>query len=121
MKQVKTFILSLLGCIMSKPGRLDKFVLKPNTILQHIHICAISYSLNTSVHFHIQQYAIVTNTIFVQSHTQSQYICELSQAGHYQKPEDVPFFPQDLPSTLFPTKSSPQVLIRQYIPYTIEN
>nr|CAB3445845.1 unnamed protein product [Digitaria exilis] len=33
-----------------------------------------------------------------------------AQAGHYQKPEDVPFFPQDLPSTLFPTKSSPQVL-----------
>ncbi|KAF8783859.1 hypothetical protein HU200_000302 [Digitaria exilis] len=33
-----------------------------------------------------------------------------AKAGHYQKPEDVPFFPQDLPSTLFPTKSSPQVL-----------
>ncbi|KAL5664670.1 hypothetical protein ACJX0J_024778, partial [Zea mays] len=31
-------------------------------------------------------------------------------AGHYQKPEDVPFFPQDLPSPLFPTKPSPKVL-----------
>ncbi|RLN07168.1 chorismate mutase 2-like [Panicum miliaceum] len=31
-------------------------------------------------------------------------------AGHYQNPEDVPFFPQDLPSPLFPTKSSPKVL-----------
>ncbi|CAL4889618.1 unnamed protein product [Urochloa decumbens] len=33
-----------------------------------------------------------------------------AKAGHYQKPEDVPFFPQDLPSPLFPTKSSPKVL-----------
>ncbi|CAD6251654.1 unnamed protein product [Miscanthus lutarioriparius] len=31
-------------------------------------------------------------------------------AGHYQKPEDVPFFPQDLPLPLFPTKPSPKVL-----------
>nr|AGT17213.1 chorismate mutase [Saccharum hybrid cultivar R570] len=31
-------------------------------------------------------------------------------AGHYQKPEDVPFFPQDLPSPLFPTKPSLKVL-----------
>ncbi|TVU32849.1 hypothetical protein EJB05_24608, partial [Eragrostis curvula] len=31
-------------------------------------------------------------------------------AGRYQKPEDVPFFPQDLPSHLFPTKSCPKVL-----------
>ncbi|AQK69073.1 chorismate mutase 2, cytosolic [Zea mays] len=33
-----------------------------------------------------------------------------AKAGHYQKPEDVPFFPQDLPSPLFPTKPSPKVL-----------
>ncbi|KAJ1278200.1 hypothetical protein BS78_04G060700 [Paspalum vaginatum] len=33
-----------------------------------------------------------------------------AKAGHYQKPEDVPFFPQDLPSPLFPTKCSAKVL-----------
>ncbi|CAL5059930.1 unnamed protein product [Urochloa decumbens] len=33
-----------------------------------------------------------------------------AKAGHYQKPENVPFFAQDLPSPLFPTKSSPKVL-----------
>ncbi|KAK3152308.1 hypothetical protein QOZ80_2BG0157130 [Eleusine coracana subsp. coracana] len=33
-----------------------------------------------------------------------------SKAGRYQKPEDVPFFPQDLPSHLFPAKSYPKVL-----------
>lgn len=33
-----------------------------------------------------------------------------AKAGRYQKPEDVPFFPQDLPSPLFPTKSSAKVL-----------
>ncbi|XP_066325062.1 chorismate mutase 2, cytosolic-like [Miscanthus floridulus] len=33
-----------------------------------------------------------------------------SLAGHYQKPDDVPFFPQDLPSPLFRTKTSPKVL-----------
>ncbi|KAL5207389.1 hypothetical protein ABZP36_031824 [Zizania latifolia] len=31
-------------------------------------------------------------------------------AGHYQKPEDVPFFPQDLPSPLFLTKGYSKVL-----------
>ncbi|KAF0906068.1 hypothetical protein E2562_009075 [Oryza meyeriana var. granulata] len=33
-----------------------------------------------------------------------------AKAGHYQKPEDVPFFPQDLPPPLFPTKDFPKVL-----------
>ncbi|BAF08005.1 chorismate mutase 2, cytosolic [Oryza sativa Japonica Group] len=33
-----------------------------------------------------------------------------AKAGQYQKPEDVPFFPQDLPSPLFPTKDYPKVL-----------
>ncbi|KAG8070008.1 hypothetical protein GUJ93_ZPchr0006g42402 [Zizania palustris] len=33
-----------------------------------------------------------------------------AKAGHYEKPEDVPFFPQDLPSPLFPTKGYPKVL-----------
>uniref|UniRef100_A0ACD5V7V8 Uncharacterized protein n=1 Tax=Avena sativa TaxID=4498 RepID=A0ACD5V7V8_AVESA len=33
-----------------------------------------------------------------------------AKAGHYQKPEDIPFFPQDLPPPLFPTKGFPKVL-----------
>ncbi|XP_040376869.1 chorismate mutase 2, cytosolic-like [Oryza brachyantha] len=33
-----------------------------------------------------------------------------AKAGHYQKPEDVPFFPRDLPPPMFPTKSYPKVL-----------
>ncbi|KAL6629066.1 hypothetical protein ACP70R_028831 [Stipagrostis hirtigluma subsp. patula] len=33
-----------------------------------------------------------------------------AKAGRYQKPEDVPFFPQDLPTQLFPTKIYPKVL-----------
>ncbi|KQJ93666.1 chorismate mutase 2 [Brachypodium distachyon] len=33
-----------------------------------------------------------------------------AKAGHYQKPEDVPFFPQDLLPPLFPTKDLPKVL-----------
>uniref|UniRef100_A0A0E0JWE7 Chorismate mutase n=1 Tax=Oryza punctata TaxID=4537 RepID=A0A0E0JWE7_ORYPU len=33
-----------------------------------------------------------------------------AKAGHYQKPEDVPFFPQDLPPPVFPTKGYPKVL-----------
>ncbi|WVZ77623.1 hypothetical protein U9M48_025471 [Paspalum notatum var. saurae] len=33
-----------------------------------------------------------------------------AETGHYQKPEDVPFFPQDLPSPLFPSKYSAKVL-----------
>uniref|UniRef100_A0A453NHL4 chorismate mutase n=1 Tax=Aegilops tauschii subsp. strangulata TaxID=200361 RepID=A0A453NHL4_AEGTS len=33
-----------------------------------------------------------------------------AKAGHYQKPEDVPFFSQDLPPPVFPTKGHPKVL-----------
>lgn len=33
-----------------------------------------------------------------------------AKAGHYQKPEDVPFFPQDLPPPLFPIRVYPKVL-----------
>ncbi|KAG8058285.1 hypothetical protein GUJ93_ZPchr0002g25001 [Zizania palustris] len=33
-----------------------------------------------------------------------------AKAGHYQKPEDVPFFPQDLLSPLFPSKGYSKVL-----------
>uniref|UniRef100_A0A0D9VCZ2 chorismate mutase n=1 Tax=Leersia perrieri TaxID=77586 RepID=A0A0D9VCZ2_9ORYZ len=33
-----------------------------------------------------------------------------AEAGHYQKPEDVPFFPQDLPSPVFPTTGYTKVL-----------
>lgn len=33
-----------------------------------------------------------------------------AKAGHYQKPEDVPFFSQDLPPPVFPTKGRPKVL-----------